>query len=512
MAPFLDVHADCKEIEELLFDEKEVDNDDVLIDSIAGDLSDEELIQAFVDEHLEFDVPPIPDDDDDDDELGDDDSAELEKFDRAAVIGSKLSGRKKLFSYFRWRVVETKTWDKNRIMPGKGKDLDFDNFLLQIDMQKRKNAATAWLLYRKSLGVVIASTIFSDKEKILDEYHKQTGNREDLVDAAISKTRSFTGWKGYSEEQYVRLEACSRSSQFFEAACDMVRELNEQLADALCGVNATNVDERVNKFTRHKSKILQTSLRDSFVATWDSFIGRHGVELATNELRLWGVKVFSHLVDEWTEAIWQHDFPDIVVELEDYQIEDLLKGSQPTLYVIAGWMSFRIGKRLTKRSHFDTVQEFVRNTVASESDFVRLNSVMDKLDRKEIHKGKLRRSSYCWFEFIKALDALYCVNLTSANALKYGADILKQIGEAIASSAWLEDKFVACIPSSISKNGKDYLLRIYRSSILPSYSRMRGKDVVRRIKSRKSSFSKLTDGMATRTKVKAASFAAASKS
>jgi hypothetical protein len=39
-------------------------------------------------------------------------------------------------------------------MPEKGKDLDFNNFLLQIDMQKQKNAATAWLLYWKSLGVV----------------------------------------------------------------------------------------------------------------------------------------------------------------------------------------------------------------------------------------------------------------------------------------------------------------------------------------------------------------------
>lgn len=510
MPPFVEGPAGSEEEgEAYLFDEEEVANDDILLDCIACDLSDEDLIQAFVDEHLEFGIAPIPDDENEDDE----EVTEAEEtFDRAAVVGSKLSRRKKLFAYYRWRVVETKTWKKNRRMPGKGKDLDFDNFLLEIGVRKRKNASKAWLIYRKSLGVVLASTIFSDRDKILDEYNKQTSNKEELIDSAISKTRSFTNWEGYSEEQYVRLEACSRTSQFLEAARGMIDELNEQLASALCGVNATNLDERVNSFTRYKNKILQNRLRDAFVASWNSFIGRHGIELTTNELRLWGVRLFLHLVDEWTEAIWQHDFPDIIVELEDDEVEELLKGSQPTLYVIAGWLLFRIRKRLTKHSHRDVVDEFVSNNVALDSDLLKLKSVMGKLDRKEIHKGKLCRVGSSLFKFVKALDALYCVNLTSANALQYGADILKEVDAAIASSAWLEELFISCIPGSISQNGKEYLLKIYRSSILPSYSRMRGKDVVRRIKSRKSSLAKLTDGLATRTKVQAASLAAASKS
>jgi hypothetical protein len=62
----------------------------------------------------------------------------------------------------------------------------------------------------------MASMIFSDKEKILDEYHKQTGNREELVDAAISKTQSFTGWRGYSKEQSIGLKHAHKALSFLK--------------------------------------------------------------------------------------------------------------------------------------------------------------------------------------------------------------------------------------------------------------------------------------------------------
>ena len=144
---------------------------------VACELDDDKLIQAFVDDYVHC-VAPLPEECEDEDQDGGDDATVVEKFDRAAVIGSKLSRRKKLFACYRWKVIETKTWKKNGRMPGKGKDLDFDNFTQAIGCPKRKNASDAWLLYRKSLGVVLASKIFADKSKLVDEYNKQTSNKD----------------------------------------------------------------------------------------------------------------------------------------------------------------------------------------------------------------------------------------------------------------------------------------------------------------------------------------------
>jgi hypothetical protein len=82
---------------------------------------------------------------------------------------------------------------------------------------------------------------------------------------------------------------------------------------------------------------------------------------------------------------------------------------------------------------------------------------------------------------------LYCANLTPANALSYQASILKVVKEAIAASKWLENLFLACVPTSIDPDGQQYLLKVYRSSVLPSYAMMKDRDVVRRIQARKSS-------------------------
>jgi len=170
----------------------------------------------------------------------------------------------------------------------------------------------------------------------LKEYNKHTKNRAELIDRTILQTRNCENWIGYSPEQYDRLEACSRSKQFRDAAHSMIGELNEELASALCKINATNLDERANQFTRRKNGTLQPKLRDNFVRSWCDFDCTGQVPLTVNELRRWGVRLFKYLVVNWTEAIWSHGCPELVTELEEGEADFLLKGSHPTLYVIAG--------------------------------------------------------------------------------------------------------------------------------------------------------------------------------
>ena len=136
---------------------------------------------------------------------------------------------------------------------------------------------------------------------------------------------------------------------------------------------------------------------------------------------------------------------------------------------------------------------------------------MEKLEWREIHSGCICRPGLAWFHFVQSLDALYCVNLTPENALKHGPDILVLVNKTISESEWLEEQFVATIPESIPPKGKEYLLKVYRSSILPSYSRMRARDTVRRIKSRRTSMECAAEGLTTRAKVKSATIAAQAK-
>lgn len=259
MSPVVAGPVGSGEASKLLFDdEEEVELDNVMLSCLTTELSDcellqacidddDELLQAFVDEFLESDLPPVPGNDLD----NDDDSTEAgcKKFDRDAVIGNKwLSCHKKLFTHCCWKVVKTKKWKKSGCMPGKGKDPDFDSFMQAIGCPKWKNASDAWLICRRCLGAVLPSAIFSDKDKMLDEHNKQMSNRGESIDLTILDARSCKNWMGCTKKQHDHLEACCWSAPFIKSADSMIGKLNEELTSALCGINAMNPNERVNHF------------------------------------------------------------------------------------------------------------------------------------------------------------------------------------------------------------------------------------------------------------------------
>jgi len=82
---------------ELLFDDMEIDDDTILLECLRREFEDDdELIDAFVNDYLEFDLPQI---DEEDMEGKDDDDPDIareqeEKFDREAIIAKQRGGER----------------------------------------------------------------------------------------------------------------------------------------------------------------------------------------------------------------------------------------------------------------------------------------------------------------------------------------------------------------------------------------------------------------------------------
>jgi hypothetical protein len=230
------------------------------------------------------------------------------------------------------------------------------------------------------------------------------------------------------------------------------------------------------------------------------------------KVNCWSIHLFMYLHDAWKECVTQRCTKQLIDKLGKGEVESLLGGSLSTLYHVAGWLLFRMRKRLTSKEHKHVIQEFVlQHSLATEEELVQLRPYLRKIDQKEIRAGRLIRCGLKWFQFIQGIEALYCANLTPANALSYQASILKVVKEAIAASKWLENLFLACVSTSIDPDGQQYLLKVYRSSVLPSYAMMKDRDVVRRIQARKSSLETVGRGLTTRQLVEAATIAAQKK-
>jgi hypothetical protein len=110
---------------------------------------------------------------------------------------------------------------------------------------------------------------------------------------------------------------------------------------------------------------------------------------------------------------------------------------------------------------------------------------------------------------VSLLEALYIVNLTEENAMKYRANIFLEVGKAIRKSVSLHDHFADCLPTTFSKEDRKKMWRMYFVELLPAYAMMKGGDVLRGIRAMRKPND--TNRLSTRSMVIAANTAAASK-
>jgi len=93
----------------------------------------------------------------------------------------------------------------------------------------------------------------------------------------------------------------------------------------------------------------------------------------------------------------------------------------------------------------------------------------------------MRHSNSDWFEFVSLMEAFYVVNLTAENVLHHGGDLLHVIGTKIKGSRALLTAFAKCTPDSFTKKERIRILRRYFLVDLPSYHKMKARDVIRKV-------------------------------
>jgi hypothetical protein len=81
--------------------------------------------------------------------------------------------------------------------------------------------------------------------------------------------------------------------------------------------------------------------------------------------------------------------------------------------------------------------------------------------------------------FVSLLEALYIVNLTKENAMKYRVNVLLEVGKEIRKSVSLHDHFAGFLPTTFSKDDREKMWRMYIVALLPPYAMMKGGDVLR---------------------------------
>jgi hypothetical protein len=170
--------------------------------------------------------------------------------------------------------------------------------------------------------------------------------------------------------------------------------------------------------------------------------------------------------------------------VESEEIDQILKGSKPTLYYVAGWLLFR-SKKVKKASMRPTLAKFVEFNSVAKNEMEALHLPASELDNREMQEGKLARPGMKFFSFCCMLEALYCINCNTILAAKMKASLFETIDACIASSISLQTQFSECIPPCLNPSERVDLLEFYKDVLLPVYSKVKASDMLRRIRASK---------------------------
>ena len=92
------------------------------------------------------------------------------------------------------------------------------------------------------------------------------------------------------------------------------------------------------------------------------------------------------------------------------------------------------------------------------------------------------RCNVAFFLFVSLVESLYIANLTCKNDVAYRTDLITTIDTCIRQSSQVKDRFKVCIGEDASSEDSLILWKWLDEHLLPWYSRMKSRDVVRLIK------------------------------
>jgi hypothetical protein len=173
----------------------------------------------------------------------------------------------------------------------------------------------------------------------------------------------------------------------------------------------------------------------------------------------------------------------------DTEIDELLKGSKGTVYYVAGWLLYTCLQLLKRKQrnqqencHHVVLQFIESNTVAADVAVHDELLPSKEMEHREVHYGAMQRVSHRFFRFVLYMEALYVANLTVANGIRYRGMLLYRIDEVIENNLDLRSLFSQCVPEKAVNGMSPVVLAAVYRTLLKKYSKMRARDVLRRVK------------------------------
>jgi hypothetical protein len=268
-----------------------------------------------------------------------------------------------------------------------------------------------------------------------------------------------------------------------ERACDEVTQLNRLLASSLQNASPYTVAHKILQFESKARFHRRKQFVEWCVANLNNSI------LPSDNRRSIANAFHLHLHESWSQILKQTELPEMIDSLTDDALRaavHVVDTSEGDIFYVAGWILYKLRMyqlRLEifphRRTEAIVWKEFVdRNSTNGENTD---STASEKVCRLEFKKGALIRCTASFLSFVSLVESLYVVNLTCTNAFFYLADLITTIDNGIHQSAQVRERFKLCLCGA-STEESETIWKGFEDLMLPWYSRMKSRDVMRLLK------------------------------
>jgi hypothetical protein len=395
-----------------------------------------------------------------------------------------------LFSYYETKLQLHNGWRLTDKFPSATRVPELDALLLSRDIS-RTYASSCWRLFKTSKGYETMNVSNVTEDVLFETLEGKTqGTSETIIDCAICEVEkedwNLPNFPTFQPDFLPAVLSWCRTNRLPRAALKVQIQIwNKLLANLMTGLSVTTWKQRAYAF--ELSRI--TTFRSDYIDGQISVLQRalFPTSQPTDALRLFLLSLYEQMYAQYALTIDRkndYTYENLYDSVELEEIDQILKGSKPTLYYVAGWLLFR-SKKVKKASMRPTLAKFVEFNSVAKSETEALHLPASELDNREMQEGKLARPGTKFFSFCCMLEALYCINYNTILAAKMKASLFETIDACIASSVSLKTQFSDCIPPCLNPSERGHLLEFYKEVLLPVYSKVKASDMLRRIRASK---------------------------
>jgi hypothetical protein len=406
--------------------------------------------------------------------------------------------RIQMYDFFKERLAD-KSWKTNQRFPKAGSNEELDQLIQRLKFKRRTDASALWRDYKSSNGIIGQIKISTSKEALLNDF-KMRSARSSIVENSISSTHQyFHAEFDFSGDSFKRLlyDAIwnDNAAQLGEFVYSRVDDLNHSLACTMHNLTKTTLNKRMLSFVNKEQDGAICFAEKCVIVAKKS-------EDHNDLLKGWFLWLDEILRNNWTIAIKElesHDLLNDEIDVDD--IDQILKGSQGTVFYIAGYLLRSVSKAKTQKIQKVAIGKFVSHNKHDKDLTCGTLLPTHVVDSREIQKGAMTRVCHKFFRFVCLMEALYKLNLNPAVAVFYRENFFHKVDTLVKNSKELALLFNDCIPVNCSPNERKQLMDGIFKLILHKYGGLRARDVLRNLKAKISVSKVAGDDFSTRTAV-----------